>query len=78
MDELYTSPWYFLDWFSPAMFRAFTWETQWFLYLALASPLIFVIRWIIRTCNVKAWYIGGGAAAIAAGAYLAAFGFGLL
>lgn len=36
------------------------------------------IRWIIRTCNVKAWYIGGGAAAIAAGAYLAAFGFGLL
>jgi len=34
--------------------------------------------WVIRTFNVRAWYVCGGALAILLGAYLAAFGFGLL
>jgi Ca-activated chloride channel homolog len=48
MDNEFALPWYNLDWFSFSMLQSFTWETKWFLYLALASPLIFLIRWIIR------------------------------
>jgi Ca-activated chloride channel homolog len=48
MDSQFSSPWYNLEWFSISMFQSFTWETKWFLYLALASPLIFIIRWLIR------------------------------
>jgi Ca-activated chloride channel homolog len=48
MDNQFASPWYNPEWFSFSMLQSFTWETKWFLYLALASPLIFLIRWIIR------------------------------
>jgi Ca-activated chloride channel homolog len=48
MDNQFTAPWYSPEWFSFSMFQSFTWETRWFIYLALASPLIFFIRWIIR------------------------------
>jgi Ca-activated chloride channel homolog len=48
MDNQFTAPWYSPEWFSISMFQSFTWETDWFLYIALASPLILVIRWIIR------------------------------
>jgi Ca-activated chloride channel homolog len=48
MDNQFASPWYNPEWFSFSMLQSFTWETKWFLYLAMASPLIFLIRWIIR------------------------------
>jgi Ca-activated chloride channel homolog len=48
MDSEFVDPWYAPDWFSFSLLQSYTWETKWFLYLALASPLIFVIRWLIR------------------------------
>src|SRR5579863_2301473 len=47
MDNL-LSPWYSIDWFTISTFRAFTWENNFFLYLILAVPFVFVIRWFIR------------------------------
>jgi len=44
-------------------------------YLLLSDR---AVAWIIRTFNVKAWYVTGGALSILLGAYLAAFGFGLI
>lgn len=41
-------PWYYLDWVSYATLRSFNWENTIFLYLALAVPLIFLLRWVIR------------------------------
>lgn len=34
--------------------------------------------WVIRTFNVKAWYVAGGTLSVLLGAYLIFFGFGLL
>ncbi len=48
MDNQFSLPWYAPDWFQPSLLRSFTWETEWFLYIAVASPLIFLIRWLIR------------------------------
>jgi Ca-activated chloride channel family protein len=48
MDSQFSMPWYSPEWFAISLFQSFTWETKWFLYIALASPLIFLIRWIIR------------------------------
>lgn len=48
MDSQFSMPWYSPEWFYISLFQSFTWETRWFLYIALASPLIFFIRWIIR------------------------------
>lgn len=36
------------------------------------------VSWIIRTFNVRTWYFFGGMLSILMGAYLAAFGFGIL
>lgn len=41
-------PWYHLSWFNPDVATAMSWENPIFLYAALATPLIFVIRWLIR------------------------------
>jgi Ca-activated chloride channel homolog len=42
------SAWYSLEWFSPTMLKAFTWEHPLFIYLALSVPIIFLIRWLLR------------------------------
>src|SRR5882672_4734913 len=47
MDSL-SSPWYSLDWFVMSTFNAFTWENKFFLYLIIAIPFLFVLRWFIR------------------------------
>jgi len=47
MDSL-SSPWYSLDWFVLSTFKAFTWENEFFLYLIIAIPFLFVLRWFIR------------------------------
>src|SRR5882672_7047228 len=47
MDSL-SSPWYSLDWFVMSTFKAFTWENEFFLYLLIAIPFLFVLRWFIR------------------------------
>ena len=49
MDELNISePWYSMDWFMPSTLTSFTWERSLFLYLMLAIPLVFLIRWLWR------------------------------
>lgn len=48
MENEYNSPWYSLDWFSPATLRSFNWEHSIFLYLVLSVPLLFVVRWLLR------------------------------
>jgi Ca-activated chloride channel family protein len=47
MDEDFT-PWYSLDWFTPSTLNSFTWENEVFLYLLLAVPLLFILRWLWR------------------------------
>ena len=47
MDEV-TAPWYSIDWFLPATWRAYTWENQIFLYLLAAVPFLFITRWLVR------------------------------
>ena len=44
-------------------------------YLLLPDSMM---RWVIRTFNVKAWYVAGGTLSVLMGAYLIFFGFGLL
>jgi Ca-activated chloride channel homolog len=46
MDKDLT-PWYSLDWFTPSTLRSFTWENPVFLYLLLAVPVFFLLRWLI-------------------------------
>ena len=47
MDEV-TAPWYSIDWFLSATWRAYTWENQIFLYLLAAVPFLFITRWLVR------------------------------
>ncbi len=47
MDSL-IDPWYSLEWFTPTVLRAFTWDQSLFLYGILAIPLLFVVRWLSR------------------------------
>jgi Ca-activated chloride channel family protein len=47
MDEV-TAPWYSIDWFMPATWRAYTWENPIFLYLLAAVPFLFITRWLVR------------------------------
>jgi Ca-activated chloride channel family protein len=42
------TPWYSLEWFTPSALSSFTWENEAFLYLLLAVPLIFILRWFWR------------------------------
>ena len=44
----YSNPWYSLDWFTLSTLRSFSWENPLFLFFALAVPLVFVLRWILR------------------------------
>jgi Ca-activated chloride channel homolog len=47
MENEYLTPWYYLDWFSPSTWQSFTWDSIWYLYLALAVPILFVLRWLL-------------------------------
>lgn len=47
MDEL-IDPWYSLTWFFPGTLNSFTWENQFYLYLIVAIPLLFTVRWAAR------------------------------
>jgi len=47
MDEV-TAPWYSIEWFMPATWRAYTWENPVFLYLLAAVPFLFITRWLVR------------------------------
>lgn len=47
MDNLLEA-WYSFSWFYPTTFAGFTWESPLFLYLILAVPLIFILRWTFR------------------------------
>ncbi len=44
----YSAPWYSLEWYQPTTLGNFSWEHPEFLYLLLAVPLIFVVRWALR------------------------------
>ncbi|HTJ49940.1 MAG TPA: VWA domain-containing protein [Cyclobacteriaceae bacterium] len=48
MDNDYSSPWYSLDWFAPSTLTSFTWEHTVYLYLLIAVPLLFGLRWLLR------------------------------
>lgn len=49
MDDLITdNPWYTVEWFMPDTLLSFTWDKPIFLYLILAVPFVFVVRWLIR------------------------------
>ncbi len=41
-------PWYSWEWFSPSIFRSFTWENHFWLWFIPAVPLVIVIRWLLR------------------------------
>ncbi|MFD1000914.1 vWA domain-containing protein [Ohtaekwangia kribbensis] len=47
MDKDLTA-WYSLDWFTPSTLRSFTWEHPLFLYLIIAVPILFIVRWLLR------------------------------
>ncbi|HEY9045230.1 MAG TPA: VWA domain-containing protein [Ohtaekwangia sp.] len=40
--------WYSPDWFMPSTFRSFTWENPILLYLLIAAPALFILRWLLR------------------------------
>ncbi len=48
MDNQLFDPWYTLTWFEPSVLRSFSWEQPFFLWLILALPLLFILRWAIR------------------------------
>jgi Ca-activated chloride channel family protein len=49
MDELtITEPWYSIDWFMPDTLMAFSWEKPFYLYLLIAVPVLFLLRWLWR------------------------------
>jgi Ca-activated chloride channel homolog len=48
MDSELMDPWYSLEWFMPSTLKAFSWEYPIFLYLLLAVPLLFIVRWLLR------------------------------
>jgi Ca-activated chloride channel family protein len=43
-----TDAWYSFYWFSPGAFNSYSWEKPVFLYLLIAVPLLFVVRWFWR------------------------------
>ena len=44
----YQAPWYTLEWFDPSVVQAFEWENHYFLYAAIAVPLLFLLRWALQ------------------------------
>lgn len=47
MDSL-LDPWYSPQWFTPTVFKNYTWENPLFLYGILAIPLLLLIRWLLK------------------------------
>jgi Ca-activated chloride channel family protein len=47
MDSV-IDPWYYFYWFSPSTLKSFTWTNKIFLYLLMAVPVVFIIRWATR------------------------------
>src|SRR5688572_12275532 len=47
-NEAVLDPWYSLEWFNPSTVKSFTWEYGEILFLVLAVPLLFIVRWVIR------------------------------
>lgn len=48
MDNEVITPWYSMSWFDPTLLQSFSWEQPLFLWVILAVPLIFIIRWAVR------------------------------
>jgi Ca-activated chloride channel homolog len=48
MDNEALNPWYSFDWLTPSTLKSFSWEKPEFLYLLLAVPIVFIIRWVLR------------------------------
>ncbi len=44
----FEQPWYSMTWFTPSTFQGLTWENSSLLYLLLAIPLFFAVRWSVR------------------------------
>jgi len=47
MDSL-LDPWYSPQWFTPTVFKNYTWENPLFLYGIFAIPLVLLIRWLLK------------------------------
>ncbi|MFM7429335.1 MAG: vWA domain-containing protein [Flammeovirgaceae bacterium] len=47
MDNL-LDPWYSPQWFTPTVFKNYTWENPLFLYGLFAIPLVLLIRWLLK------------------------------
>lgn len=43
-----STPWYSLSWFEPALLKSYSWEQPIFLWLIMAVPFLFLVRWILR------------------------------
>jgi Ca-activated chloride channel family protein len=48
MDNEALNPWYSFDWLTPSTLKSFSWEKPEFLYLLLAVPIVFIVRWFLR------------------------------
>ncbi|MGC1240917.1 MAG: VWA domain-containing protein [Chryseosolibacter sp.] len=48
MDNELLTPWYSVSWFDPAVLRSYSWEQPVFLWVILAVPLVFIMRWAVR------------------------------
>lgn len=48
MDNELMTPWYSISWFDPSVLSSYSWEQPVFLWIILAVPLIFVMRWAVR------------------------------
>jgi len=48
MISEYQDPWYTLAWFDPSVLTAFEWENPYFLYAAMAIPVVFLLRWALQ------------------------------
>ncbi|EAY27259.1 VWA domain-containing protein [Microscilla marina] len=50
LNDIVTSTWEWMspEWFLPNTLLSFEWENELYAYLALATPLVFVLRWLIH------------------------------
>lgn len=48
MEDNSLLPWYHWDYFTPATWKSYTWESPYILYGLIGVPLIFLIRWVWR------------------------------
>jgi Ca-activated chloride channel homolog len=48
MDSELNDPWYSTAWFQPSTLGGLTWERPMFLYLLIAVPFLFILRWLVR------------------------------